>query len=171
VQIAAGELGIPIDGDVNRLTLTGGLTFGGGPGNNYTSHGIASLVGRLRNAPGAIGLATGLGWFATKHAVGLYSTEPPPNGFRSENVQASVDEMERWSAEPEATGPAEVESFTVVYDRDGAPERGIVSCRVGPTTRAWANVHDPDQLAALTEAEEPRWSGTLRPEGIFELAG
>ncbi len=170
VRIAARELGIALDGDVGRLTRTGGLTFGGGPGNNYTTHGIASLAGALRERPGSIGLATGLGWFATKHAVGVYSTEPPFGGFRSENVQSSVDELETWHADEDFAGPCEVETFTVAYDRDGAPERGIVACRVGPGTRAWGNVTDPEQLSVLTTSEEAGWSGTLRADGVFDLA-
>ncbi len=171
VQIAAGELGLDLDGDVHRLTLTGGLTFGGGPGNNYASHGIASVGTALRSGAGTVGLATGLGWYATKHAVGIYSTEPPRDGFRAENVQSSVDALERWREAPEATGPAEIETFTVTYDRDGAPERGIVSCRTGPAARTWANVTEPGQLAELAMAENAHWSGMLIGDGIFELAG
>jgi acetyl-CoA C-acetyltransferase len=171
VQIAARELGLDIDGDVSRLTLTGGLTFGGGPGNNYSSHGIASVVDALRRDPGRVGMSTGLGWFATKHAIGLYSTEPPEGGFRSENVQASVDALPKRAADPDATGPAEVETFTVTYGRDGSPEHGIVACRTGPSSRAWANVTDPGQLEALMGAEQPGWSGILRPGGTFDLAG
>ena len=53
VQMAASELGLAIDDPARPLTLTGGLTFGGGPGNNYTAHGIASAVQALREAPGA----------------------------------------------------------------------------------------------------------------------
>jgi acetyl-CoA C-acetyltransferase len=171
VQIAAVELGLDLDGDISRLTLTGGLTFGGGPGNNYVSHGIASVATALRGRPGSVGMATGLGWFATKHAVGLYSTEPPTHGFRSENVQASVDALPRRRADPDATGPAEVETFTVTCDREGAPERGIVACRTGPSGRAWANVTDPDQLAVLMGSGRAGWSGALRPGGLFDLAG
>jgi acetyl-CoA C-acetyltransferase len=171
VQIAARELGIDIDGDTRRLTLTGGLTFGGGPGNNYSSHGIASVVEALRNQPGRVGMSTGLGWFATKHAIGLYSTEPPDGGFRSQNVQRLVDALPKRTADPDATGPAEVETFTVTYGRDGSPDRGIVACRIGPTGRAWANVTDRSQLDALMAAEQPGWSGTLGPDGTFELAG
>lgn len=170
VQIAAAELGLDLEGDVHRLTLTGGLTFGGGPGNNYASHGIASVVGALRAGAGDVGLATGLGWYATKHAVGVYSTRPPERGFASENVQAEVDALEKLHEAPEATGPAEVESFTVVYDRDGQPERGIVACRTGPDARTWANLTDADELAELVGAEEPGWRGTLRAGGLFELA-
>jgi len=171
VQMAARELGLPLDGDIERLTLTGGLTFGGGPGNNYASHGIASLAQALRRRPGAVGMATGLGWFATKHAVGLYSTEPPETGFRSENVQAEVDQLEKWHEDPEPSGPADVETFTVLYDREGEPERGIVACKTSPGRRAWANVTDPEGLSALTTSEQPGWSGTLRADGTFEIQG
>jgi acetyl-CoA C-acetyltransferase len=172
VQIGAAELGLDLDGDVHRLTLTGGLTFGGGPGNNYASHGIASVVRALRAGAGDVGLATGLGWYATKHAVGVYSTRPPEHGFRTESVQAEVDALERWHEAPDATGPADVEAFTVVYDRDGRPERGIVSCRTGPSARTWANVTDADDaLGELVSAEVASWSGTLRDGAVFELAG
>ena len=80
VQMAAAELGLPVDDPARPLTLTGGLTFGGGPGNNYTSHGIARAVGALRAEPGAAALVTGLGWYATKHSIGIYASRPPPTG-------------------------------------------------------------------------------------------
>ncbi len=72
------------------LTVTGGLPYFGGPGNNYTTHGIATLTDQLRDGAGTgtrLGLATGLGWFVTKHALGLYGSDPaagrvPPGGHR-----------------------------------------------------------------------------------------
>ena len=54
VQIAARELGLAIDEPGRDLTVTGGLTFAGGPGNNYTSHAIASLMPRLRADPDGV---------------------------------------------------------------------------------------------------------------------
>ena len=36
-------------------------TFAGGPGNNYATHGLAGLVGRLREEPEAVGLAPARG--------------------------------------------------------------------------------------------------------------
>ena len=41
VQIAAAELGLPLD---RELTVTGGLTFAGGPWNDYVSHAIATMT-------------------------------------------------------------------------------------------------------------------------------
>ena len=78
--MAAAALGLAADDPDRPLTVTGGLTFAGGPGNNYVSHAIAAVARRLRAEPGAVGLVTGLGWYATKHASG--STGPGPRPTR-----------------------------------------------------------------------------------------
>jgi acetyl-CoA C-acetyltransferase len=169
VEVAAAELGLDVDGPIERLTLTGGLTFAGGPGNNYTSHGIASLVPRLRAAPDAIGMTTGNGWFATKHAVGLYSARPPGgSGFRAENVQPAVDALPRCRWLAEGDGDVTLETFTVTYDREGAPDRAIVVSRTKEGERVWANSDDPAVMGALVAAEVLPTAGRIA-EGRFEL--
>ena len=52
--------------------------FAGGPWNNYVMHSIATMVERLRDDAGALGLVTANGGYVTKHAFGVYSTRPPP---------------------------------------------------------------------------------------------
>jgi acetyl-CoA C-acetyltransferase len=42
--------------------VTGGLPYFGGPGNDYTTHGIAAMCDRLRAGDGTIGVVTGVGW-------------------------------------------------------------------------------------------------------------
>ncbi len=171
VRIAAAELGLAVDDPGRPLTLTGGLTFFGGPGNNYTSHGIATLVGALRDAPGTVGMATGLGWFATKHAIGLYSSRPPTHqghGFAWRDVQGEVDSTPRCTVDPDAHGPVTVETYTVTFSREG-PERGILACRSESGARTWATVEDPSELASLTAAEGIGRSGTLGPDGVLHL--
>jgi len=94
VAFATEALGLAPD-DRRGLTVTGGLPYFGGPGNNYTTHGIATLTDLLRGAEsGTLGMATGLGWFITKHALGLYGAGPPPAGFRrgdTTEAQARID--------------------------------------------------------------------------------
>src|SRR4029077_8013857 len=75
VQIGRDMLGIAPD-DPRPLTVTGGLPYFGGPGNNYSMHDIAETMARGRTRPGSIGLVTALGWYLTKHAVGIYAGEP-----------------------------------------------------------------------------------------------
>ena len=50
VEIAASELGLPVDEPTRPLTVTGGLTFAGGPWNNYVTHAIATMVGVVVDA-------------------------------------------------------------------------------------------------------------------------
>jgi hypothetical protein len=71
VQIAANELGLPIADDARPLTVTGGLTFAGGPWNNYTMHSIATMAELLTRRPGLRGLITANGGDLTKHSLGV----------------------------------------------------------------------------------------------------
>jgi acetyl-CoA C-acetyltransferase len=170
VQIAAAELGLDLNGPIERLTLTGGLTFAGGPGNNYTSHGIASMVPRLRAQPDSFAMTTGNGWFATKHAIGIYSGRPPEGpGFRAENVQPAVDALASRAWLDEAAGDVSLETFTVTYDRDGAAERAIVVSRTRDGERVWANSDDSTVIDALVGAEVLPTGGRIAGDGRFEL--
>ena len=81
--------------DARPLTVTGGLTFAGGPGNNYVTHSIAAMVERLREDPQALGLTTAVGWYLTKHAVGLYGALEPRGPFVAAHVQDEVDATPR----------------------------------------------------------------------------
>lgn len=172
VQMAAAELGLAIDDPSRPLTLTGGLTFGGGPGNNYTSHGIARAVGALRDAPGTAALVTGLGWYATKHSIGVYASRPPETGggpFAWRDVQPEVDALPRRAVDEKASGPVRVETYTVTFDREGAVERGIVACRTADDARAWGNITDADTLAQLCVEEGVGRTGVLSADGALVL--
>ena len=62
-----------------------------------------------------------------------------------------------------------VETYTVTFDRDGAPERGILACRTTGGRRAWGNVRDPDTLALLCTEEGIGRSGVLAADGTVSL--
>ncbi len=113
VELAADALGLGPD-DPRGLTVTGGLPYFGGPGNNYSLHAVATMVDRLRQT-GGTGLVTALGWYLTKHAAGIYGAAPPPSGWRrgdTSTAQAAIDATAVEIA-PDATGPAVVLASTV----------------------------------------------------------
>ena len=58
------------------LTLTGGLPFFGGPGNNYALHAIAEAHSRVRGTHQTAAVYAN-GGLASKHACGLYGGKPP----------------------------------------------------------------------------------------------
>lgn len=161
VQIAARELGLAS----GPYTVTGGLTFAGGPGNNYATHGLAALVGRLREDPDAVGLATALGWYVTKHALGAFSCRPPERPYRTLEVEPDDAPI---SVAYGYAGEAVVESFTALYERDGTPGMGIVAARLADGRRAIAKSHERDVLGELVDGEDPigRSVTMTAPEGL-----
>ena len=121
VQIAARELGLPIGDPARPLTVTGGLTFAGGPGNNYSSHAVANVVPLLRADPDSYGLVTALGWYLTKHAATVLSARPPRAAFRDLDAGPRMSRPPARRALSSWTGPAVLEACTVLYERNGAP--------------------------------------------------
>ncbi|MXX76774.1 MAG: acetyl-CoA acetyltransferase [Holophagales bacterium] len=168
VQIAARELGLDLE---RPLSVTGGLTFGGGPLNSYVMHSIARTAELLRDRDGGRALVTANGGMLTKHSFGVYSTDEPATPYRHEDLTAEVHALPRREAATEYAGAAEIESYTVmfggaakatksfrsVYGNRAAPttEPSVahLACRLPDGRRAWANVDDPDTLSAMCEQE------------------
>ncbi|MFQ5418171.1 MAG: acetyl-CoA acetyltransferase [Myxococcota bacterium] len=146
VEMACEMLGI--DETAPRgLTLTGGLPYAGGPANNYTLHSLATAVQRLRDDPGSKALVTGNGWYLTKHSALVLSSEAKPGAVETGGAADTPGSGTAIPIAEEASGRATVETYTVLYARDGAPERGIVIGRLDGGPRFIANT--PDDRNAL----------------------
>jgi acetyl-CoA C-acetyltransferase len=167
VQIGADELGLDIE---RPLTVTGGMSFAGGPWNNYPMHAIATMADRVREEPGSVGLCSGNGGYTTKHAFGVYSTTPPAEGYRHDDLQAAVDATPRREAADDYDGPVEVETYTVMHDRDGAPETGLFALLTPDGGRCWGSTNDADTLVELEATECVGRQATLDPEGTARLS-
>lgn len=172
VQMAMAEVGLAID-DPRPLTVTGGLAYAGGPGNNYTMHSVAAAVERLREDRQAKALVTGLGWFATKHSVGIYSAARPTKRTWERTDpkvdQETIEAMESPPTVDRAEGPASVESYTVQFSREGEPDMGLVVGRLAdgekPGARFIANTEtDRELLLAMTREEFVGATGTVAPD-------
>ncbi len=166
VQIGRDMLGIAAD-DPRPLTVTGGLPYHGGPGNNYTTHAVATMLEKLRAAPGATGLVTGLGWYVTKHSVGVYSAAPPDRPWAREDpavYQADLDRMPHPTLATAPQGHGQIETYTVLHDRDGTPVSGIVIGRLTDGRRFLANTpEDRAILESLTSHEGVGRTGAVSP--------
>jgi acetyl-CoA C-acetyltransferase len=154
VQVAAAELGLAVDDPARPLTVTGGLTFAGGPANGYVTHSIAAVASRIREH-GGTGLTTAVGWYLTKHAAGLYGAVPPAGGFRAVDAQSAADAdagpPRPYVAASDAAGATvTVESVTVIWKRDGTADHGVAACLLPDGTRTWWTTHDADECAWLT---------------------
>ena len=169
VQIAARELGLPI-GDAERpLTVTGGLTFAGGPWNNYVSHSIATMAEKLTAAPDQTGLITANGGYLTKHSFGVYSATPPRHEFRWEDVQPAVDAEPTCVGEVDWSGVGTVESWTTPFTRDGEAEKAFLAVRTPAGSRALAVIVDADEAVATTREDIARARVTVHSDGTANL--
>ncbi|MET0378810.1 MAG: acetyl-CoA acetyltransferase, partial [Spongiibacteraceae bacterium] len=137
-------LNIAVD-DARGLTLTGGLPYFGGPGNNYSMHGIASMVEVLRSAPGTYGFIGANGGFLSKYSVGIYSTKPTE--FKicdSKPLQKKIDELPAPVLASQPNGNGSIETFTLIYGKDGQPTSGVVIGRLHDNARFIAITNDGD---------------------------
>ncbi|WP_229075632.1 crotonase/enoyl-CoA hydratase family protein [Actinoplanes sp. DH11] len=173
VEIAAAELGLALD---RPLTVTGGLTFAGGPGNNYSGHAVATLVPLLRSDPSAVGLSTALGWYATKHAAAILSARPPTTRYADIDADPRLPRPPArralsWpepagstppSSSPPAPAPAPevtavLEACTVVYDRDGQPTAAIITALTEPGSRVVHRSTDAGLIDRLLNEDPLGW--------------
>ena len=146
------------------LTVTGGLPFFGGPGNNYPLHAIAEMFTRLQSGGRGLVLANG-GW-TSKEAVGVYSgrpvefvpvqTAPPPN--------KSVDVV--------TEGEGMIETYTFTRNRDGSPKLGTAFLRTEAGQRILATVSGEalTELAGLDDAAIGKPATVFARNGIGQLS-
>lgn len=171
VQLGARSLGISLD---RQLTRTGGLTFAGGPWNNYVMHSIATVVSQVRQSDDELGLVWGNGGYVTKHAFGIYSKRPPKDGFRHACPQAEIDALpQRELASPAdaaADGNATIEAYAVMYDRDNQPETAHATLLLGDGRRAWGRTADRSTATAMTTGEWVGASATLAADSTMTPA-
>jgi acetyl-CoA C-acetyltransferase len=123
------------------------------------------MATRLRREPGTVGLVTANSGYLTKHALGLYSTEPPVHGFRRVDVQPAVDALPRRRSLAQYDGPGQVDSWTVVFDRAGSPEAGLVAVLTVDGARTFARTTVPDDVRRLAGEDCHRSKVSVDAEG------
>ena len=114
--------------DPRGLTLTGGLPFFGGPGNNYALHSIVNVARELRHRKAGYGLVGANGGYLSKHAVGVYSATQPRTPWRHYDDHATqlvLDQTKARSVDASPHGSATIETYTVVMNK-GQADTGYV---------------------------------------------
>jgi acetyl-CoA C-acetyltransferase len=152
VRIQQRQFGI----DATRSqTVTGGMSFGGGPLNNYVLQSTAKMAEVLRADPGTTGLVTCVSGMLTKFAGALWSTAPPTS-FRAADVSERVRaDMPAQPLVESHDGDAIVAGYTVTYDAQ-TPARAMAIVDLPDGSRSIATSDDPDLATSMTVEE---WCG------------
>ena len=155
-KMARRVLGWPLE---RAASVFGGLTFGGGPVGNYMSHAVVSMVLALRRN-GRYGLLFANGGLAThSHSIVLSRTAFAPDGFpQNFDYQEEADSLRGPipQVKEDYLGEAAVETYTVLYDREGAAQQGAIIARAPDGARFIARVPAADSAAIewLTSGEQ-----------------
>ena len=134
------------------------------------THSIATMAGRLRDEPGSVGLVSANGGFITKHAFGVYGTEPPATPFQHADVQAEVDAL----PEAGAVRGARRRGRHRDVDRDARPRRQPgerASSSACSTTAAAPSAppRTPTLLKVLVTEDLAGRRARVAPDGATEL--
>ena len=115
---AIDHFGIAID-DPRGLTLTGGLPFFGGAGNNYSAHAMCEAVDRVRRDRGSYALVGANGGWMSKYSTGVYSTTPADwsANDRFAKLAKADDAVPRHEG---AFDSAVVETYTINHGKNGS---------------------------------------------------
>jgi len=166
-KMARRAIDWPLD---KPMSVSGGLTFGGGPVGNYMSHAIAAMTQALR-ASGRHGLLFGNGGLATtSHAIIV--SRDPAIAMRDAPAPIATSEPQRIEVLESYEGEANIETYTVFYDRTGDVASGVIVARTPDGARFLARVDRADEalIAFLTSGEhEPvgaRGTASLGPDGL-----
>jgi len=150
VRVQVAELGIDPARD---LTLTGGMTFGGGPLNNYTLQALVRMTHVARAAPAATALVTNVSGMLTKFGASVWSCAPPTRRFAALDVtEAATAATPTTSLDPDHTGTADVVTYTVAFDK-GEPIQGIVVGETSDGSRVLATTTDVPMMHDMTETD------------------
>ena len=138
-KLAALHLGLPRG---RRLSVTGGLTAFGGPGNDYSMHALVAATRALRSG-GRLALVYGNGELVTKHHAVVLGRDPHLNGYLGLRGPV-VAESQGPTLVETASGDATIETYTVSYARTGEPEHAFVIGRLANGDRFLANARPGD---------------------------
>jgi acetyl-CoA C-acetyltransferase len=149
VHLAAEVLGL--DATSDQMSVTGGLPFFGGAGNNYSTHAIASLVEKLRVDREAYGLILANGGFISKVSAGVYAARSPSNWTDNGVKNTSVHLQQKIADQPQPPLLAEnceavIEAYTVRHSKYG-PDHAYLFAR-NAKGRIMASLR-PDHRASI----------------------
>ena len=139
--------------DPRGLTLTGGLPFFGGAGNNYSAHAICEAVERVRGKRGAYALVGANGGWMSKYATGIYSVEPADWGDQ-ERVCTIAKASNGIARNMAPFSNAVVESYTINHTKKGSDAVFIGRNDAGERVIGNADLSDETTRAAF-EGGEP----------------
>ena len=141
-------------------TVTGGMSFFGAPLNNYMTHASCAMVRKIRGGE-PTGLLYGQGEYVTKH-YGLRLSQSPSDLdllLQNDTAQDIADKARGPIPEilADGEGAAQIESFSILSNRDGSPSHAAIMARLESGQRSLAKIDGSDEQAMAWLKDKTRY--------------
>lgn len=154
VEAACDVMQLPIDGS-KALSVTGGLPYFGGPGNNYSMHALAEMATRLRGTSQRA-LVTANGGVLSKHAAAALANYPAAEGNRPlnlHNIEPYIVSQESIPSVAICDTPEKgvIISYTVIFERE-KNDLAVVMAETAAGERFLAHSTRPGTVEQIKQA-------------------
>ena len=154
VQMFADTLGIK---DASSMTITGGMSFAGGPLNSFVLHSSVQMIKKLRKDNNATGLVTGVSGMMTKQSYCLWSSNPIHKFiFKDVSKEASnIDIPHKISKNK--NGTAKIIGYTIIND-DRNIKKAVIYVEDESLER---NIVQSHNTTVINSMEKEEWVGKI----------
>ena len=137
------------------LTITGGMSFAGGPLNHYVLSSTTQLIDKLRKESNKIGLITGVSGLMTKQSYALWSDKYIDN-FSLADVSYKAREVDKpLSLSNKNSGTAKIVGYTILLDKH-KNKKAVIYAELEDKKRLILNSKN---LEVIKNMENSEWIG------------
>ena len=154
VQMFADTLGIK---DISNSTITGGMSFAGGPLNSYVLHSTIKMIKKLRQNNNNAGVVTGVSGMMTKQSYCLWSNQSLSKFmFKDVTVDASKIDIPK-KISKKTFGEAKIIGYTIISDNQ-ITKKAVIYVEDANSERNIIQSHD---IKVIKSMESEEWVGKV----------
>lgn len=149
------------------LSVTGGMTFAGGPFNNFTIQGISCVAKKIRDQE-TDGLVTSISGMLTKQGLFALSAKSDTSDFFHEDVSTAVKRaMKTVDIKPDINGRLRIISSTIAHTSQGP--KAFVIAESDDHYRRVVTTLDPETTQAFSQDSHIGGVIDVDSSGSFEI--
>ena len=152
VQMFAESLNL---NDYKKFTITGGMSFAGGPLNSYVLHSLAKMVSKIRETKDSTGIVTGVSGMMTKQSYAILSNNPLMNFTHKDFTECATKKEKPIEISSLKEGAGIVIGYTILNETDGK-YKAVIFLNCSDNKR---KLITSDDMSIIKSMENKEWVG------------
>ena len=152
VQMFAESLNL---NDYKKFTITGGMSFAGGPLNSYVLHSLAKMVSKIRETKDSTGIVTGVSGMMTKQSYAILSNNPLMNFTHKDFTECATKKEKPVEISSLKEGAGIVIGYTILNETDGK-YKAVIFLNCSDNKR---KLITSDDMSIIKSMENKEWVG------------